>query len=327
MIVLPEATREEPTGRSGRLTTATPTPVARLDAVTKTYGPVTALREVRLTVPAGGVLALLGPNGAGKTTAVKLLLGLAQPTKGRVSVFGADPRSAASRTRTGVMLQTGGVPPTLRVREHLDLFSSYYPNPLPVGECVAAAGLEGLEKRKFGELSGGQKQRLLFALALCGNPDLLFLDEPTTGLDVEARRVFWDQIKRLVRHGKTILLTTHYMEEADALADRIVVLNQGSIIAEDTPAQIKTRASGRRIRCVTRLATEELRKLSGALEVIRPCQDAQPGAVEIRAVDAEAVLRQLLALDPQLAEIEITKPRLEEAFLTLTRADDDSRNI
>jgi ABC-2 type transport system ATP-binding protein len=143
------------------------------------------------------------------------------------------------------------------------------PNPLPLRESLAAAGHEALEKRKFGELSGGRKQRVLFALALCGNPDLLFLDEPTTGLDVEARRIFWNEIQRRARQGKTILLTTHYMEEADALADRVVVLNQGAIIAEGTPAQIKTRAAGRRIRCVTRLSVEEVRRLPGVLDASR----------------------------------------------------------
>src|SRR6266536_5040084 len=195
--------------------------VASLEAVNKNYGNVRALVGVDFRVRAGEVVALLGPNGAGKTTAVKLLLGLLQPNSGRVRVFGGDPTNPENRMRTGAMLQVGRVPETLRVREHIDLFSSYYSNPMPAAEVLTAAGLEKLSDRKFGELSGGQKQRVLFALAICGNPDLLFLDEPTVGLDVEARHLLWDEIKKLLARGKTVLLTTHYLQEADALADRI----------------------------------------------------------------------------------------------------------
>ena len=191
--------------------------VASLECVSKNYGQVRALRGVNFAVRAGEVVALLGPNGAGKTTAVKLLLGLMQPNGGRVRVFGGDPVNPQNRMRTGAMLQVGRVPETLRVREHIDLFSSYYSNPLPLNTVLAVAGLEKLRDRKFGDLSGGQRQRALFALAICGDPDLLFLDEPTVGLDVEARRTLWEQIRRLVARGKTILLTTHYLQEADAL--------------------------------------------------------------------------------------------------------------
>ncbi len=213
--------------------------VAHLEGVNKNYGDVRALRGVNFRVRAGEVLALLGPNGAGKTTAVKLLLGLLQPDSGKVRVFGGDPTNPENRMRTGAMLQVGRVPETLRVREHIDLFSSYYRNPMPLAEVLAVAGLDKLRDRKYAELSGGQKQRVLFALSICGDPDILFLDEPTVGLDVEARRLLWDQIRTLVSRGKTILLTTHYLPEADALADRVAVINQGEIIAEGTPAQIK----------------------------------------------------------------------------------------
>jgi len=166
--------------------------VARLRGATKTYGATTALSNVTLDIARGGVLALLGPNGAGKTTAVKLLLGLATPTSGQAELFGADPRNSSARQRIGAMLQVGKVPETLNVREHIDLFRAYYPTPAPAADVIAAAGLTGLENRRFGELSGGQKQRVLFALALCGNPELLFLDEPTLGFDVEVRRAFWE---------------------------------------------------------------------------------------------------------------------------------------
>src|SRR5579862_4050460 len=213
--------------------------VAQLKGVSKNYGDVQALRNVSLDVLGGEVVSVLGPNGAGKTTAVKLLLGLAGANAGTVNVFGADPRNPKSRLRTGAMLQVARVPETLRVKEHVDLFSAYYPKPLPLAETLAAAGLKEIANRKFGDLSGGQKQRVLFALAICGDPDLIFLDEPTVGLDVEARRILWEEIRKLVSRGKTVLLTTHYLQEADALADRIVVINKGKIIAEGTPAEIK----------------------------------------------------------------------------------------
>ena len=215
--------------------------VASLAGVNKNYGNIRALRGVDFRVRAGEVVALLGPNGAGKTSAVKLLLGLSQPNSGSVRVFGGDPTNPANRMRTGAMLQVGRVPETLRVREHIDLFSSYYNRSLPLAEVMAAAGLEKLGDRKFGDLSGGQKQRVLFALAICGDPDLLFLDEPTVGLDVEARRLLWDEIRRMVQRGKTVLLTTHYLQEADALANRVAVINQGEIIAQGTPAEIKAK--------------------------------------------------------------------------------------
>src|ERR1700684_4133491 len=171
--------------------------VASLEGVNKNYGNVRALRGVDFRVRAGEVVALLGPNGAGKTTAVKLLLGLIQPNTGKVRVFGGDPTNPENRMRTGAMLQVGRVPETLRVREHIDLFSTYYEKPMDTAEILAAAGLEKLRDRKFGDLSGGQRQRTLFALAICGHPDLLFLDEPTVGLDVEAGRALWEEIRRL----------------------------------------------------------------------------------------------------------------------------------
>src|ERR1700730_325857 len=227
---------------------------ALMSKVSKNYGDVQALKNFDLEVRAGQLTAVLGPNGAGKTTAIRLLLGLARPTSGRVSVFGGDPTALATHLRVGAMLQVGRVPETLRVREHIDLFCSYYARPLPMAQTLASVGIENLRDRKFGDLSGGQKQRVLFALAICGDPDLLFLDEPTVGLDVEARHLLWDEIRQLLGRGKTIVLTTHYLEEADALADRVGVINKGSIIAEGTPAEIKSRTAGKKIRCITELS-------------------------------------------------------------------------
>ena len=288
--------------------------VASLEAVNKNYGDIRALRGVDFLVRAGEVVALLGPNGAGKTTAVKLLLGLMLPNSGKVRVFGGDPTNPENRMRTGAMLQVGKVPETLRVREHIDLFSTYYPKPMPLAEVLAAAGLEKLSDRKFGDLSGGQRQRVLFALAICGNPDLLFLDEPTVGLDVEARRMLWDEIRKMVGRGKTVLLTTHYLQEADELADQVAVINQGEIIAQGTPAEIKAKTSGKRIRCITSLDIATLRQIPGVRDVK---EDRE--AVEIHAGEAEPVVRELLARDSKLSGLEITSAGLEEAFLALTQ--------
>jgi ABC-2 type transport system ATP-binding protein len=212
---------------------------ARLAAVTKSYGDIPALRGIDFHIRPGELVALLGANGAGKTTAVRVLLGLVAPDQGTARVFGGDPRDAANRVRIGAMLQVARVPETLKVREHIDLFSSYYPDPLPFAQLVEMANLQGIENRLFGKLSGGQKQRVLFALAICGNPDLLLLDEPTVGLDVESRRMLWKQIRAFIAGGKSVLLTTHYLAEAEALANRVVVIHKGSIVAEGTPAEIK----------------------------------------------------------------------------------------
>src|ERR1700721_2389428 len=262
-----------------RLETANSDPiVASLENVNKNYGSVRALRGVDFRVRAGELVALLGPNGAGKTPAVKLLLGLMQPNSGRVRVFGGDPTNPENRTRTGAMLQVGRVPETLRVREHIDLFSSYYEKPMSAAEVLAAVGLEKLRDRKFGDLSGGQRQRVLFALAICGDPDLLFLDEPTVGLDVEARRMLWDEIRKMIARGKTVLLTTHYLQEADALADRVAVIHQGEIIAEGTPNEIKAETRGKRIRCITSLSVATLRQMAGVTEVKEDRESAGPHA-------------------------------------------------
>jgi ABC-2 type transport system ATP-binding protein len=287
---------------------------AELNGVTKRFGKTLALNDISLDIQPGELVALLGPNGAGKTTAVRLLLGLTRLDSGTVSVFGLDPRRPRNRVRTGAMLQVGKVPETLRVSEHIELFSSYYPDPLPFAEIIDVAGLRGLEHRLFGELSGGQRQRLLFALAICGNPDLLILDEPTVGLDVDARRSIWEEIRRFVAKGSAVLLTTHYLEEADSLADRIIVIDHGRIIAEGTPAEIKTRVSGKRIRCSTALDPQQLAALPFVTSVTRE------GAItEVLTSNSEAVVRELLARDRSLSNLEVISAGLEEAFLTLTR--------
>jgi ABC-2 type transport system ATP-binding protein len=284
-----------------------------LRSVTKRYEKAIALNNLSLTLHAGEVVALLGPNGAGKTTAVRLLLGLISADSGSVRVLGRDPRDSDTRTRIGAMLQVSRVPEMLRVREHIDLFRSYYPQPLPAAEVVRRAKLEGIENQMFGKLSGGQKQRALFGIALCGNPDLIFLDEPTVGMDIESRRGLWDQVRALSAAGKTVLLTTHYLEEADMLASRIVVINKGRLVCEGTPAEIKHRVSGRRIRCVTQLDPEYLRTLPTVSDVQ---QDRD--AVMILAEQPESVVREMLLRDKTLHGLEISTAALEDAFLALT---------
>lgn len=332
---------------------------AELRDVTKRYHNGTlALDGLSLQVRAGEVLALLGPNGAGKSTAIKLLMGLTTPSQGHVDIFGLDPRHPAHRLRTGVMLQVGRAPETLRVREHLDLFRGYYPRPLPAAELVRVAGLQGIENQFFGELSGGQKQRVLFALALAGDPDLIFLDEPTVGLDIEARRILWAEIRTLAERGKSILLTTHYLEEADALATRIAVINKGRLICEGTPTEVKTHAASvaslrlsgelgphelpaiarapgqvdgtaaqavlKLICCRTSLAEAHLRNMPGVLSVDQPPREmdsTKPLPTTVRTTQPEATLREMLALDTSLAGLEVVTPALEDAFLTLTQGE------
>ncbi len=292
-------------------------PIATLSNITKRFGRgasgITALDNLSLALRPGEIVALLGPNGAGKSTAVRLLLGLSTPTTGEARIFGHDPRVPQSRTRIGAMLQVASVPKTLKVREHIDLFRSYYPAPLSVAEIVRIAQLEGIENRLFEQLSGGQRQRLLFALSICGDPEIVFLDEPTVGMDIEARRGLWEQIRSLAARGKTVLLTTHYLEEADALAHRIIVIDKGQVVREGTPAEIKSFSNTRTIRCCTSLTAAHILLIAGVADV------AQTGTLtSITAANPEAVLRTLFALDPTLSSLEVIAPGLEEAFLALT---------
>lgn len=293
-----------------------PASVARLERASKRYGKVQALDAVDLELYPREVLALLGPNGAGKTTLVNLLLGLAPADSGEVQVFGRAPHELEVRGRVGAMLQISGVPPTLKVREHLELASSYYARPFPLPQLLQLSGLEALAERRFGELSGGQKQRVLFALAICGRPALLFLDEPTVGLDIDSRRALWQAIEALVAEGTTLLLTTHYLEEAERLAHRIAVLDQGRIVALGSPAEIKGRVAGRKVICRSRLTPAEIALLPGAGDI-----ELVAGRLEIASTDPENLLRALLARDGELSDLEVRPLGLEEALRSLTSSD------
>ena len=287
--------------------------LARLSGVSHRYGDVLALDRLDLEVREGEVLAVLGPNGAGKTTAVSLLLGTLTLQTGAARVFGSAPDAVGVRLRRGAMLQVSGVPETLTVGEHLALFRAYYPSPLPTARLLEMAGLQELRDRRFGKLSGGQKQRVMFALALAGNPELVFLDEPTAGLDLDGRRRLWDEIRGLKAAGRTAVLTTHYLEEADALADRIAVIHRGRLIAEGSPEEIKSRTAGRVVRCVTTISAETARSFPEAAGAEMKGQH-----LEVVTAEPEAVLRRMFALDPELGDLTVVGVGLEEAFLALT---------
>ncbi len=287
-------------------------PIVRLRGVRKCYGDIGALAGLDLELRRGEVLALLGANGAGKTTAVSVMLGLVAPDAGEATMFGRPAGSLPARQCAGAMLQTAALPVTLRVGELLRLFASWYSAPMPVHEVAALAGLDDLLRRPYGSLSGGQQRRVQFALALVGRPSVLFLDEPTVGLDVQARQALWTVIRAQVAAGCAVLLTTHYLEEAEALADRVVVIAHGRVIEEGTVDELRARSGHRRIRCRTAFAPEVLAAWPGVLAA-----RARAGCVELDCDQAEVVLRRLLALDPDVSELEVRRGGLADRFMEL----------
>lgn len=290
--------------------------VARLAGVEKRYGRVLALEQADLTLRRGELLALLGPNGAGKTTAISLLLGLLRADAGTVELFGRDPQDVRARRRIGVMLQHAELPGTLRVGELLRLTASYYPAPRGVAESAGMAGVDDLLARPYAKLSGGQQRRVQFALALCGRPELLFLDEPTVGMDIETRQKLWAAIRRLLAEGCSVLLTTHYLEEAEALADRVCVMAHGRVSHEGTVEALRARVATRRIRCASALDAGAV----GAWPAVSTAERRQ-GRLHVTTDAAEAVVRRLLDADPQLSELEVQRAGLAEVFTELTRED------
>ncbi|WP_458069491.1 ABC transporter ATP-binding protein [Rhodanobacter sp. BL-MT-08] len=294
-------------------------PIARLDGVIKTYGRLTALDGADLQIRRGELLALLGPNGAGKTTAIALLLGLIRADSGKVELFGQNPQRIDARRRIGVMLQSAALPPTLRVGELLRLTASYYPSPRSLAETAELAGIGALLSRPYAKLSGGQQRSVQFALALCGNPELLFLDEPTVGMDIEIRQKLWAAIRQLIAEGCSVLLTTHYLEEAEALADRVCVMAHGRMIHEGTVEALRSRVSLKRIRCISALDVELVRSWQHVTDVRRDNE-----RLHVTTAEAEAVVRRLLDADAQLSELEVQRAGLAEAFTELTRDADQS---
>jgi len=288
--------------------------LAELADVRKRFGKTVALDGLDLEVGQGELFALLGPNGAGKTTAISLLLGLRQPDAGSARLFGNSPLAVESRRQVGVMMQEVTLPPELRVRELIDLTVSYYPDPLTPDAAMELTRTTALANRPYGKLSGGQKRQAQFAMAVCGQPKLLFLDEPTAGLDLPAREMVWAVLRELVNAGASIVLTTHYLEEAEALADRVAVLAKGHVIASGTVGEMRAIVVRKRIRCATGLAAEDVGAWPGVESASRDRQ-----GLHIVASDAEGVVRRLLAADCELRELEVRRAGLAEAFTELTQ--------
>jgi ABC-2 type transport system ATP-binding protein len=285
-----------------------------LSGLSKSYGAVRAVQDVDLAIAPGETVALLGPNGAGKSTTIDLMLGLARPDAGTITVFGQPPADAVRAGRVGGMLQTGSPVQYLSVRELIAMVASLYPRPLPVDEALRITGTADIAPRRTTKLSGGQAQRVRFAMALVANPDLLVLDEPTASLDVESRHDFWTVMRGVAERGKTVLFATHYLEEADTYADRIVMMARGRVVADGPSTEIKARAGERTI-----LATLPGADLA-ALAAIPGVTSAQRrgDAVVLACGDSDAVLRELLARHPAARDIEVRNAGLEEAFLELT---------
>jgi ABC-2 type transport system ATP-binding protein len=286
----------------------------RVQGVTRRFGPVLAVDNLSLTVEQGRTVALLGPNGAGKTTTISMLLGLSAPDAGSIEIFGAAPGSATAHASVGAMLQDGGMMPGVLVGELLAMVRSLYATPLALQEAVEIAQLGGLEKRRVDRLSGGESQRLRLAMALIGDPRLLVLDEPTAAMDVETRRGFWHAMEGFTERGRTILFSTHYLEEADVTADRIVMMARGRVVADGTPSAIKDSVGLRVIRfSIATPGIAGIDALPGAVSAT-----AHGSRVELRCKDSDAALRALLAARPDAYDIEVAGVALEDAFIRIT---------
>ena len=295
------------------------TPAAvRLEGVTKTFGDVHAVDGIDLVLDPGEVVAFLGPNGAGKTTTIDMILGLSQPTTGTAEVLGMKPRAAIARGLVSAVMQTGGLLKDLTVRETVAYTASLFADTAEVDRVLADAGISGIADRKVAKCSGGEQQRLRFAMALLPDPALLLLDEPTTGMDVEGRRNFWSAIRNDAQRGRTVLFATHYLEEADQYADRIVLISKGKIVADGTGSEIRALASGRVVRASVRATPEvraELESLGGVDSV-----ELRGEQVLVHTKDSDAVARFLLT-HTDARDVEITSKNLEDAFLSLTGAE------
>ena len=278
-------------------------------------GPVHAVAGVDVGIARGETVALLGPNGAGKSTTIDMVLGLQRPDSGRVEVFGRPPADAVREGMVGAMLQTGYLIRDLSVRELVAMMASLYPRPLPVDDAIELAGLGEIAGRITQKLSGGETQRVRFALALASNPELLVLDEPTVAMDVETRRHFWSSMREFASGGKTVLFATHYLDEADANADRIVLMAQGRVVVDGPPTEIKARVGTRTIRCtLPGVPLEELERLPGVATAVR-----HGDSIALSCTSSDEAVRALLAQYGEARDLEITGAGLEEAFLELTK--------
>jgi ABC-2 type transport system ATP-binding protein len=300
------------------MTTGNGAPIVTFDDVSKHYGPLKAVDGLSLQLRAGETVALLGPNGAGKSTSLDMLLALRKPTAGKITMFGQDPYHAVKSGRVGAMLQSGGLMPEVTVRELVTLVAGFHPRPVPVGTTMRRAGIAEFAEQRVDKLSGGQTQRVRFALAIAGESELIVLDEPTTAMDVETRRLFWASMKEEVAEGRTVLFATHYLEEADQAADRILVINRGRLLADGTPAEIKERAGARRLAFRLDPADESfLLGLPGLVSL-----EVRGDFVQLQVTDSDAALYAVLDAGMRPREIEVSSLGLEQAFIAITTEDD-----
>lgn len=299
------------------------TPALALSGLRKRFGRLTAVDGVTLGIGRGEVVALLGPNGAGKSTTIDLVLGLSNPDEGEARLFGGTPRQAIVTGRVGAMLQGGALLPALTVRQSVELVAAAHRHPLPVDEAMARARVADIAKQRVAKLSGGQMQRARFAVAVVSNPELLVLDEPTAAMDVEARHVFWESMREFTDEGRTVVFATHYLDEADSFADRIVILNRGRIVADGTPAEVKAVVSGRVVSFALDAAPAGPRTRPDLLRQLAALPGAQAvelrgERISIRTADSDATLRAVLADHPAAHDVEVISRTMDDAFLALT---------
>lgn len=296
--------------------------IANIRQASKKFDDKLALDQVYLEIQSGEVLGILGPNGAGKTTLINLMLGRLSLTEGDISIFGFEPGDINLRRQCGAMLQLSGLPDMSSVKEHIELFMSYYAHPFEYQKIIDLAGLAGIEDQYSKTLSGGQKQRLLFALAICGNPKLLFLDEPSVGMDIETRKSLWNTINELKENGTSVILTTHYLEEADQLSDRIIMLNQGKIIHEGTPDEIKANINTKKIRFISSTPLAELMSIDNNLKIT-----SSGKYYEIQSKDSSQILRKLFQISDDIQDITVTGAALEDAFIQLNQTNAQTSGV